>query len=63
VNLADPTLPTGSTTSWLTNHGGLIIGAIVCAIILVALWRSIPKWLIALLLAFVGLMYLGVKFR
>lgn len=63
MRLADPTIPTDSTTGWLTGHGWQIVAAVVCAVVVVAIFKALPKWFFLVVLAIVGALYAGVKLK
>ena len=52
--LADPTIPTDTTTNWASSHGWQIIAAVVLTIVAIALFRALPKWFF-LVAAVIGL--------
>jgi hypothetical protein len=59
----DPNKTTNDGLNWFATHGGLIIGAIVCTIVVVALFRALPKWLFGIIALAVLAILVGVKVR
>lgn len=47
--------------NWFSTHAGLLIGAAVVALVLIGLYKAMPKWLFLVILVAVTAMVLGVK--
>ncbi len=61
--IADTTIPTDSSTAWLTRYGWQIVAAIICTIVVIGIYKALPKWAFMTLAAIIAVIAMGVKLK